>query len=458
MRVEHILPGVGTGPDGLARFSANGARVVVGGGKREIRVYRAGDAGPVNVFRADAVLNDAGLNPDGTLVAAAGADGRVRVWDVDSGDLRVTLDHQALARGVAWAPGGDVLATVGAGSSPTAQLRNTSSWKPLLLAHTRPLENVTFSPDGRRIVTTGEGRVARVFDVGTGIPFATLEHPLGQITSAVFSPNGEIVVTGGRDRIARVWDAATGELRFTTSEHFGQVRDVAFAPNGERIATSSSDSLARIFNARDRRARRHAAWTLRAPCQQHRVRAQRQQRARQRQRGRNGSLLGACSVADPVARTHEGGVGRVVQPQRAPRPHGEPRWVRTDLDPSGEPRVRVLNRQARSVTTVAVDPSGSQVASGTAGGLVRVSSLGGRVVRSLPPPLARGQRCLGSWRPTPGRDEGRHCPNLEWGREPPRHNDQARSADPRSCTVQREARRDGRRRQGGAAVARAGRQ
>ena len=56
------------------------------------------------------------------------------------------------------------------------------------LAHPRPLTAAVFSPDGRRLVTYGEGKIARVFDVGTGLLLAPLEAATGGVTSAAFSP------------------------------------------------------------------------------------------------------------------------------------------------------------------------------------------------------------------------------------------------------------------------------
>ena len=194
IQVEHALPGARTGvtrfahlsTNGrqsgarIARFSANGLRVVVAGREvRALRIYRALDGRLLKTFRAATELHDAALSPDGKHAAAAGADGRVWLWDVNTGTPR-HFNHEAPVTGVAWSPAGDVLVSVGKAPSPSARLWDPSTGSLLHpLPHLLPLKAAVFSPDGRRVATYGDGPVARIWDVGTGILVSKLEHPPG---------------------------------------------------------------------------------------------------------------------------------------------------------------------------------------------------------------------------------------------------------------------------------------
>ena len=376
MRVQHILPGAGIAS--VAHFSRNGRRIVVGGGSKKLRIYRA-NGSPVRTVRATVRLNDAAISSDGSLVAGGGADGRVWLWNVNTGALR-HLEHEAPVSGVAWSPQGNVLVSVGSGANPSARLWDGQTGERLhLLVHPRPLNAAVFSPDGRRLVTYGEGKIARVFDVGTGVLLSTLEAATGGVTSAAFSPGGDFVVTGHADKTARLWDAETGNLQKTfAAPHTGQVVDVAFSSDGKRVVTASLDTVARLWNA----ANGVLADALRghveavndvdfAPEGYAVVTASADDTARYwasgqqpvQLLGHKGDVLGASfrpGDGSSILTASEDGFARL--------------W-----DPYGEPPLRVFARAVPAVRAVAVNPSGSLVAIGRQDGSVQVLTTDRRV-------------------------------------------------------------------------------
>src|SRR5262249_47258502 len=106
-----------------------------------------------------------------------------------------------------------------------------------------------FSPDGHRLVTAGEDRAARVWDVATGAPLtAPLQHE-GMIEEVSFSPDGRRVVTASADKMARVWDAETGAPLTRPLTHGAGVAYASFSPDGRRIVTGSRQGTARVWDA-----------------------------------------------------------------------------------------------------------------------------------------------------------------------------------------------------------------
>ena len=105
---------------------------------------------------------------------------------------------------------------------------------------------VVGSPDGRRVAFLS-GREARIVDVPSGRVAYRLEH-LGEITSLAFSTDGRRIVTGGRDRLARIWNGFNGKLIHELVGHQGQVLDAAIGTGGTEVATASTDGTARIWD------------------------------------------------------------------------------------------------------------------------------------------------------------------------------------------------------------------
>ncbi len=53
--------------------------------------------------------------------------------------------------------------------------------------------------------------------------------------AVTFSPDGRLIVSGSIDGTVRVWDAATGAERRVLQGHSCSVRAVAFSPDGQLI-------------------------------------------------------------------------------------------------------------------------------------------------------------------------------------------------------------------------------
>lgn len=104
-----------------------------------------------------------------------------------------------------------------------------------------------FSPTGRYLGAALLNGDARVWEMGTWRPVATLRGHRGELHSIAFSPDERFVATAGEDKSARLWDISTGQPFAELLGHSASVTAVAFSPDGRSIATMSEDDTAQIY-------------------------------------------------------------------------------------------------------------------------------------------------------------------------------------------------------------------
>jgi WD40 repeat protein len=199
---------------------------------------------------------DAAFSPDDALVAGAGAgkDHVVHVWDVRSGAQVLALEHRGPVNTVAFSPNGQLIAT--GSDDGTARLWSVGTGLELAsFVHERgqvrsnAVLQVSFSPDGTRLLTVGGNRFVRVFDVSRGNELFALNN-VAVVNVARFSHDGRLIATGGATDVVRLWDAKSGDpvggLDLTPGS---RVADLAFSPDDKLLATAgSNDTVARIFS------------------------------------------------------------------------------------------------------------------------------------------------------------------------------------------------------------------
>ena len=101
-----------------------------------------------------------------------------------------------------------------------------------LQGHTDSVNSVSFSPDGRHIVSGSTDRTIQLWDAQTGGQVGNpLQGHTDSVNSVAFSPDGRHIVSGSDDRTIRLWDAQTGgQVGNPLQGHTSSVNSVAFSP------------------------------------------------------------------------------------------------------------------------------------------------------------------------------------------------------------------------------------
>ena len=80
-----------------------------------------------------------------------------------------------------------------------------------LSGHRRAITCVTFSADGKQLLTGSKDRSLRLWDVASGKKLQTFVGHENWVTAASLSTDGKRVLSASDDGSVKLWDAAEGE-------------------------------------------------------------------------------------------------------------------------------------------------------------------------------------------------------------------------------------------------------
>ena len=214
------------------------------------------------------LIRSIAFTPDGRQLVSASDDKTIRVWDLASGKTVRTIRGEsapgdagkvyamALSPDGKWLAAGGLLVTRrGIRSRHAIRLYEFASGKlvALLKGHRGVLQNLAFSPDGRKLIS-GSGRQHR-HHLGMSerrVVLHRLEGHKAEIYAVAFSPDGSRAVTGSFDHDLRLWRVADGKEIAHMTGHGDKVRSVAVAPDGT-IASGDWSGEIRLWDGRDGR-------------------------------------------------------------------------------------------------------------------------------------------------------------------------------------------------------------
>jgi WD40 repeat protein len=188
------------------------------------------------------------ISPDETL-AAGGVGNAIIVWDTETGDELFRLSgtnqtgHTNRVRSIAFNPEGTLIASAGADGRiviwDVATQTQSARWE----AHTGGANTLAFSPrDGQLLLSGGEDRLINLWNPLTGALVQNYTGHSGAVNSVAFNNDGTLFASGSDDDRVGVWSLADGFIKFLIG-HTDDVLSLDFSPTAaSRLLSGSADN------------------------------------------------------------------------------------------------------------------------------------------------------------------------------------------------------------------------
>lgn len=151
-------------------------------------------------------VNDIQFSPNGNSVITASWDGTAKITKIDSGDERILKGHAGRVQKASFQqPNGEILAT--AGDDGVLILWDAAANTQLVseTIYAGPVNSITFSHDGSMISTSGAGGFVHLLDTNLQL-WTYFEHGSSvSVYDVKFSPDDEYLVTAASDGFIRIW-------------------------------------------------------------------------------------------------------------------------------------------------------------------------------------------------------------------------------------------------------------
>ena len=184
----------------------------------------------------------------GKLLASASADGTVKVWNVETGELdhRLPRGGPALAA-LAASPDGRRLAVARADNSILLWDVNEKKKSGALKGHTKSINQLAFSPEGRWLASAGQDGRLILWDMESGEARYTFRGYVNEVMATAFSPSGRWVASGDARGEVKYWSTETGKTLAYFQAHEGKITTLAFSPDGEWVAVGGTGGFLKLF-------------------------------------------------------------------------------------------------------------------------------------------------------------------------------------------------------------------
>ncbi len=200
----------------------------------------------LSVKRAAGAVRHQAVSIDGRYLSLILADGAVRLWDLELGVQRPSLQPKGKAQMAMPSPDGRTIAVIAADGGVALYDVGTRRALGALAAKKGAALSAAFLPGGKTLATGHADGAVVLWAVDKRVPTTEIAAHAGGVESLAVAPDGAAVASGGGDGAVKVWDAGTGKAKAAFDGLAGEVTYLRFDATGRQLYAAAGGALARF--------------------------------------------------------------------------------------------------------------------------------------------------------------------------------------------------------------------
>lgn len=193
------------------------------------------------------VITAVAIQPNGDLVATAGDDHIVRLWNIQTGKLlRQLRGHKDWVTAVAFSRDGKKL--LSGCRDRQVVIWDALSGKPIgkLGEHKHPITSIVVSETTDTVAIAGFHAPLKIYNLKTGKRLTSVKCPCTDVRAIAFSPNMKFLAAGGRTGKIRLWNLTTSKSQ-DIDAHSRRVTSIVFTDD-EQLLSAGEDKAIQLWS------------------------------------------------------------------------------------------------------------------------------------------------------------------------------------------------------------------
>lgn len=184
------------------------------------------------------------VEPGNEWFVTGGADRLIKVWDLASGTLKVTLTgHINAVRGLAISSRHPYMFSAGEDKQVFCWDLEYNKVIRKYTGHLSGVYSMALHPTLDVLFTGGRDSVCRVWDIRTKAQVHVLSGHDNSVTAILANGSDPQVITGSQDSTIRTWDLAAGKVRTVLTHHKKGIRAMVSHPTEWAFMSGAADNI-----------------------------------------------------------------------------------------------------------------------------------------------------------------------------------------------------------------------